>query len=262
MADEDTAIEALDQLGLTEYEAKCFVALVRIQSGTAKEISRLADVPRSRVYDTVERLHKRGLVDVQQSEPRKYRAISKDEALDRLRRDYDSSIEAAGTALEYVESAKTQEDKGMWAISNADHVTDRVAALLDEADERVHFVVADASTLNQDILDRLAAAADRGVSILVEVASEEARGRIEQAVPDARIVISAGLRETEKVVQKWPGQLVMVDNHSVLASGIEEGPLPGVEEETAVWSHGHNHGFAAWMRELLNDRIDESELAD
>ena len=257
MSGEGAAVDALDQLGLTEYEAKCFVALTRIEHGTAKEISQLSDVPRSRVYDTVERLHQRGLVDVQQSDPREYRAVSKDEAFDILRHDYNARIEAADEALKDVESAETPEEKGTWAIANADHVSNRVVALLDDAEEHVHFIIVDETTLKEDVLDRLAAASDRGVTVIVEAPSEPARDRVQRVVPDAHVVLSAELQETQKVVKKWPGQLILVDRRAVLASGVEESELPGVKEETAVWSHGRDHGFAAWVRELLSDRIDE-----
>lgn len=256
MSDEGTAVEALHQLGLTEYEARCFAALTRTEHATAKEISQLCDVPRSRVYGSVERLHKRGLVDVQQSDPRKYRAVSRDEAFDKLRQDYDSTIETADAALAQLESAKTQEDKGMWAIANADHVSDRMVALLDDAEEHVHFLVVDETTLERSVLERLAAASDRGVTVIVEVPSEEVRNRIQRTVSDALVVVSAEFEETQKVVKKWPGQLAMVDHQALLASGVEDSTFPDDGEETAVWSHGRDHGFAAWMRELLQDRID------
>ena len=259
MADEQAAVEAVTQLGLTEYEARCFVALTRLAQGTAKEISQLSDVPRSRVYDTVERLHQRGLVDVQQSEPRKYRAVSKDEAFDKLRRNYNSSIETADEALGRIESAETAEEKGVWAIADADHVSDRIETLLDGADNHIHFLIGNETTLKDDALDRLAAAGDRGVTVVVEVASESVQDRIRQAVPDARVVVSEGLEETHRVVKKWPGQIVMIDHQKVLASGVEESNLPDVKKETAVWSHGRDHGVAAWVRELLEDRVDGIE---
>ena len=228
MSGERAAVEALEELGLTEYEAKCFVALTRIAQGTAKEISQLSDVPRSRVYDSVERLHHRGLVDVQQSDPREYRAVSKDEAFGKIRESYDSSIETADEALGRVESAEMREEKGVWAIANADHVSDRLVALLDDAEEHAHLLVADETILTQPILDSLAAASDRGLTVIIEVPSESVRDRVRQDVPDARIVMSPGLKETHRVVKKWPGQLILVDHHAVLASGIEESSLPDV----------------------------------
>lgn len=58
--DPEEAVTSLEELGLTEYEARCFVALTRLSKGTAKEVSQVADVPRSRVYDTIERLERTG----------------------------------------------------------------------------------------------------------------------------------------------------------------------------------------------------------
>ncbi|UHQ97948.1 hypothetical protein HYG81_18615 [Natrinema zhouii] len=54
MPTESQAVRLLDDLGLTEYEARCFVALSRVQTASASEIHTLSDVPRSRVYDSVE----------------------------------------------------------------------------------------------------------------------------------------------------------------------------------------------------------------
>jgi sugar-specific transcriptional regulator TrmB len=256
MQDEQRAVEALSRLGLTEYEARCYVALTRVEHGTAKEVSRLSEVPRSRVYDTVERLHRRGLVDVQQSEPRRYRAVPGDVAFDKLRRTFDDTVDEAKEALGRVESAEATENEGAWAIASADHVDDRVAALLDDATDRVHLLVADESTLTGRTLNRLAAATDRGVDVLAEVPSADVRERVRTAVPDADVVLSSDLDETRDVADRWPGKLVLVDFHAVLASGVEQSDLPTVEEETALWTAGRDHGFAAWVRELLADRAD------
>lgn len=49
MASEEETVESLVELGLTEYEACCLVAVTQLSQGTAKEISQIADVPQSRV---------------------------------------------------------------------------------------------------------------------------------------------------------------------------------------------------------------------
>lgn len=54
----------------------------------------------------------------------------------------------------------------------------------------------------------------------------------------------------------------MADHQSILTSGVTESDLPGVTDETAMPSHGRDHGFAAWMPELLDDRIDDTALSD
>lgn len=74
------AIDLLQELGLKEYEARCFVALNQLPNGTAKEIREISDVPRTRVYDAIRVLESEGLVEVQQSSPQVYRAVEISEA--------------------------------------------------------------------------------------------------------------------------------------------------------------------------------------
>ena len=63
------AIEQLERFGLSTYAARTFVALVMLGTGTAKDVSRVSEVPRTRVYDAIEELQGVGLVDVQQASP-------------------------------------------------------------------------------------------------------------------------------------------------------------------------------------------------
>jgi HTH-type transcriptional regulator, sugar sensing transcriptional regulator len=82
---EDDAIDALESLGLSNYEAKVFVALQKLGTGTARDIHGVTDVPRSQVYGAAENLQQRGLVEVQQSKPLQYRPVSLNAAKSHLR---------------------------------------------------------------------------------------------------------------------------------------------------------------------------------
>lgn len=262
MSNVTEAVSTLEELGLTEYEARCFVALARVSEGTAKEVSDIADVPRARVYDTIERLDRKGLVDVQQSTPRKYKAVPTEIAFRRLRENYDSRLEAAENAVQRLEKPDADEDEGMWAITSADQVTDRIVALLEDADESVHHLIAAEDVLDRAILDALSAAADRGVNVLVEVPSEDAADRVERAVPDTEVAVVPTLESTDAVYGEWPAQLLLVDRQATVAAGLEESGLPEVNREAAVWTYGNDHGFAVWVRELLDARIERSDAGD
>ena len=253
--DAEEAVGALEELGLTEYEARCFVALTRISKGTAREISQVSDIPRSRVYDTIERLDRKGLVEVQQTDPREYRAVSVDTACRRIREDYDSRINAAENALQQVEEPNAPDDEGMWSITQKDHVTDRVVSFLEEADETVHYLVAATEVVEREIRGALEEAAERGVDVYVEAPTEDDADEFAEAVPGAEIVVASDLADTNEVYSEWPGQLLMVDQQAIVAAGIKETELPDVVQEMAVWTYGRDHGFAVWVRELLDDRI-------
>ncbi|WP_436343702.1 TrmB family transcriptional regulator [Natronorubrum sp. FCH18a] len=259
MPTEEQAVQLLVELGLTEYESRCFVALSRVSTATASEISHLSDVPRSRVYDAVDRLHRRGLVDIQQSEPREYRAISKDAALESLQEQYDATLEATDDALSELRRSNGGndfEESGAWAISDHDHVTDRIGTLLEEASDEIYALVTDESVLDQQFLEQLAAASERGVDIRIEVSSEETEARILDVTPETTVVVTDLAADPASLNVKRLGRIVMIDRRSVLLGAITEQTRPGQFEETAIWASGPDHGLVVGLRHVLGARID------
>lgn len=76
--DEAAITSLLERLGLTEYESKTLVALFKLKETEAPEISRSAQVPKTRVYDVLDRLTKKKLVIEIYGRPKKYRVIDAD----------------------------------------------------------------------------------------------------------------------------------------------------------------------------------------
>jgi len=114
--DEGDAVSSLERLGLTTYEAKVFIALQKLGSGTAREVSRVADVPRSQVYSVTESLEDRGLVEVQQSSPMQYRPVSIEEARRTLRERFETESDRAFGYVEGVRNERGGEGEEQEAI--------------------------------------------------------------------------------------------------------------------------------------------------
>ena len=81
---DNSLVNVLGQLGLTEYEAKILATLFELRETQAPEISRNAQVPKTRVYDVLDRLTKKGLLIEIFGRPKKYRCIEPADALDEL----------------------------------------------------------------------------------------------------------------------------------------------------------------------------------
>src|SRR5436190_2292936 len=82
---ETTALaDRLTHLGLTSYEARAYVALVRRDSYTAAQVSRLAELPRQRIYDVLGSLVAKGLATARPGSVVKYAAVAPDVAIERL----------------------------------------------------------------------------------------------------------------------------------------------------------------------------------
>lgn len=71
----------LHEMGLSEYEASAYLALLSKGTGTAKEVARAGDIPQSRVYDILEKLETKGFVTIQPGRPKKFGAIQPDRAV-------------------------------------------------------------------------------------------------------------------------------------------------------------------------------------
>ncbi|MDD4250712.1 MAG: helix-turn-helix domain-containing protein [Candidatus ainarchaeum sp.] len=74
----------LEKLGLTEYEAKTLSTLFKLKEAQAPTISRAAQVPKTRVYDVLEKLISKGLLIEIKGRPKIYRAIEPEKTIDIL----------------------------------------------------------------------------------------------------------------------------------------------------------------------------------
>ncbi len=74
----------LEELGLTEYESKTLSTLFNLKESEAPEVSRTAQVPKTRVYDVLDKLIERGLIIEISGRPKRYRVIEPSEAIDLL----------------------------------------------------------------------------------------------------------------------------------------------------------------------------------
>src|SRR3989338_5018391 len=70
---------------LNLYEVKLWGSLLSRGVSTAGELSDIADVPRSRSYDVLESLEKKGFVVMKLGKPIKYIAIPPTEVVDRVK---------------------------------------------------------------------------------------------------------------------------------------------------------------------------------
>lgn len=79
-------LNRLRDFGLNSYESKLWVALLSRGISTAGELSDIANVPRSRSYDVLESLEKKGFIIIKIGKPIKYIAVPPEEVLERVKK--------------------------------------------------------------------------------------------------------------------------------------------------------------------------------
>ena len=90
---------------LNLYEVKLWAALLSRGVSTAGELSDIADVPRSRSYDVLESLEKKGFVVMKLGKPIKYIAIPPTEVVERVKKNMHTNAQEKIKRLDDVKSS-------------------------------------------------------------------------------------------------------------------------------------------------------------
>ena len=158
--------DALQTLGLSQYEARAYVALVRSPKVTAYELAKQSGIPPSKVYEVLERLRAKQLVGVIESggSPR-YAPLDPREAVARYRRTYDVLLDDLDSRLQDLYSADQVGSGYVWNLQGEDAVFGKAADMLAGAAEEL-LVAAWPEQLSR-LEEHLVAADRRGVRIAV-----------------------------------------------------------------------------------------------
>jgi sugar-specific transcriptional regulator TrmB len=250
----EEAIEVLQELGLKEYEARCFVGLSRLDTGTAKRLSELTEVPRTRVYDAIRVLEAQGLVEIQHSSPQQFRAVPLAEAAQTLQGRYEDRVERLQNALDSVGTVETGDDstaQQVWAMTGQEGIKNRTEELVEGAAEEVVLVLGDESLLTEELVGMLNGL-DADVELVIGALTESLEERIHEAVPDATTFRSGlewlrGDDDDETAI----GRLLLVDRSAILVSSI----MPGSKEEQAIFGEGFGNGLVVVARRLMSQGL-------
>jgi HTH-type transcriptional regulator, sugar sensing transcriptional regulator len=116
MGDKGQLLNELTDLGLTQYEAKAYLALVSRDRYTAAELARESGIPRQRIYDVLGSLAERGLVRVRPGQVVRYSAIDPQAAVGRLLAVHRSTFDRLEQATSRLVSALTP----LWSSGRAE----------------------------------------------------------------------------------------------------------------------------------------------
>jgi sugar-specific transcriptional regulator TrmB len=99
-------LNKLRDFGLNTYESKIWTALLSRGVSTAGELSDIANVPRSRSYDVLESLEKKGFIILKPGKPIKYIAVKPEEVIERVKKKVQDETEHQ---LQLIEKLKTED---------------------------------------------------------------------------------------------------------------------------------------------------------
>jgi sugar-specific transcriptional regulator TrmB len=160
MSEFDEAVEALRELGLSEYEARAYAALLAMGELTPHEVSSAANIPYTKVYEVLKRLEAKGWAVAVSRSPLVYAPRRPEEVLAQERRKVEERLRRAEErlrALEGVGAAAT----GVYVLRSFAALARAVRSVVTESDEVLAMIAT--PQLLKEIEDLLAKARVRGV---------------------------------------------------------------------------------------------------
>ncbi len=138
----EKAQRLLRELGLTDYEARAYGVLVTNGPSTAGELSKLANVPYSRVYDILSKLERRGWVEAQAGRPSRYRSRAPAEVVKMVKIEQERKLKEVGEAvvkeLEPIYSRKAEAKRpDVWVIRGGNNILTKIGEMLARAEVEV-----------------------------------------------------------------------------------------------------------------------------
>lgn len=158
----DEIVERLKELGFNTYEAKVYLALLKKYPATGYEVSRIADVPQARAYDTLKSLEKDKIVVANNSKPVTYTPIKPTEVTQRFKRKISSTIDYLDKHLPNVKDDYTEP---ILSISGAANIREKVIEIIKSARKEIYIEVwsQDFKFIESYLLD----AYNRGVEVKI-----------------------------------------------------------------------------------------------
>lgn len=232
-----TSEERLVELGLTSYEAKAYLALVRRDSTAAADVARLSHIPRQRIYDVLASLVHKGLASQRPGPPTKYAAVAPEFAIERLalaRREQLDRLERSSRELiELLSPAFAEGQKERDPLDYIEVLRDR-AAINDRFAELQEGIEKEILVFTKP---PYATPAQENVEGLKVITKHEARSIYEYSALDdpafaegVRRFLAAG--EDARFVEQLPLKLVIIDE-TVVMFGMED-PVAGSSDLTIV----------------------------
>ncbi|AEA46466.1 TrmB family transcriptional regulator [Archaeoglobus veneficus] len=159
-------IENLRKLGLSEYEAKVYVTLVGLGKASAREIHEASGVPRTRIYDVLEKLASKGFVDIEEGEPKRFRAVDPRKVIEKLKMDVVKAADDCILELEKLKLTKRREFSPVWVMRGDWNILEKIRDAIMEAREEIVIVSAKPELL-LSVAKELKRARKRTVCVLV-----------------------------------------------------------------------------------------------
>ena len=155
----------LREFGLTEYEIRAYINLLKLREANAEQLSEIGNIPLPRVYDTLVELQKKGFVLISKGRPKRFKFVSPRKALNELiesrKKQFDKDVKQlnemaknATNLISKIQPAETKEEGKkyeVWSIERRKNITKILDEQKEMAKKEILIFSGDLSWINETI---------------------------------------------------------------------------------------------------------------
>ncbi len=203
----------LENLGLTSYESRAYMAMVAYGYGDAEFIAKAAKIPRTSSYKALSGLEKKGFAVSSEGRPRVYRPVSPENLREKFVKRIDETFEKLALLRDIV--SEYGEPQIVYTIAGKDNVLRKISELLDTTTEKFFISTPAISEIRSKLSRNFSAALTRGVEITVITEP------FQRVPPCTRSFHKKGLIATDIISD---GTKALLAAHDLSACGYTDNP--------------------------------------
>ena len=131
-------VEKLKEIGFNSYEAKVYIALLKKFPATGYEISKIANIPQARTYDTLKVLEQKNIVVSSNSKPVSYTPIKPKQILAGYQKKMNSTLNYLEKHLPEV---KDNYNEPVITISGKQNIYSKIVEIIQNAKKEIYLEI-------------------------------------------------------------------------------------------------------------------------
>ena len=131
-------VEKLKEIGFNSYEAKVYIALLKKYPATGYEVSKLANIPQARTYDTLKVLERKNIVAATNTKPVSYTPIKPKQILSSYQKKMTSTINFLEKHLPEV---KDSYNEPVITVSGKQNIQNKILEVIQNAKKEIYLEI-------------------------------------------------------------------------------------------------------------------------
>ena len=158
-------IENLQDIGLTVYQAKAFLALIVLGVGSAEIVAETANIPRTSAYKALDSLEEKGYATSAEGRPKVYKPMDLKELRDRAV----SGVNELFDKLEFIREFLVDrgEPQLVYTIYGKENVLKKICEMIDLTEKEIIISTPMFSEIRKNLIKQIEQAVSRNIRVVV-----------------------------------------------------------------------------------------------